>query len=897
MVYRKDRSILTSPKLRGGGVLIAVSYKLISSSEFNVNSAVEELYVSVLVNNVEHIFGAVYIPPSSALSVYENHVESVEYIAEHFPKAVLHVCGDYNIPEAKWCIDDIGDSVVEGAYTRQIEIISDCFNFLNLNQFNLVKNSNNVILDLCFSAQSEVNVFPSDFYLTNIDENHPPLLIQIPVVDHYVTLCNQDSWRYNFRKGDYAQINNYFENINWNLAFSENVNDSLSLFYDIITVALEMYVPKYKIHNDKFPSWYSYNTKNSIKNKNKIYNRYKKNRDPELWSQYKVARTESKKCIENDYKKFIDNTQANLNVNNIKSFWKFINAKKKIHGLPNCMCYRDAKSDNGLVIANMFADYFNSTYTTNNNFNPDMIDKSFFSNYNLNLVNLQVSVDEVFNSLQSLNTNKSAGPDGISPYFLKFASPTLAYPLCLFFNLSLKQGCFPDQWKEAFITPIFKSGNKSNVENYRPISGLSVMAKLFEKMVTEFITPSVRQIIIPEQHGFLQGKSTVTNLLCYSDFITNALENGTQVDSIYTDLKKAFDRVDHNVLLLKLALYGIGGNLLEWFKSYLTNRKQYIVIQGYKSNELNVTSGVPQGSHLGPVLFLLFINDISSVIRFSKVLLFADDLKLFKSVGSITDCHMLQNDLSNITLWCEHNFLDLNIGKCKTISFSKKKGLLRFNYYIRTHSLDRVSTVTDLGIMFDDRMSFIPHINRTVNKAYRMCGFVIRQCQQFTNFPAIILLFNSLSRSILEYGSIIWAPTYQCHINQLERVQKNIVKFLMFKLNLHSYEISYPMRLSMLGMESLELRRVNADKIFMFKLFNNAVDCPSLLGLFSLNVPSYGTRSTELIHVPFNRTNYGQHSATTRLCKYLNDCSRVDIFNTKLSHFKTVLKLHNSNEL
>lgn len=222
--------------------------------------------------------------------------------------------------------------------------------------------------------------------------------------------------------------------------------------------------------------------------------------------------------------------------------------------------------------------------------------------------------------------------------------------------------------------------------------------------------------------------------------------------------------------------------------------------------------------------------------------------------------------------------------------------MLKYDYNIRTHILESVSTIIDLGIMFDEKMSFIPHINRAVNKAFRMCGFVRRQCQHFTDIPAIILLFNSLSRSILEYGSIIWSPTYQCHIHQLERVQKNIVQFLMFKLKVNYTEISYSRRLSMLGIESLESRRVNADKIFMFKLFNNAVDCPHLLSLFSLNVPTYDTRSTVLIHVPFNRTNYGQHSATTRLSKHLNDCSEVDIFNMSLSRFKTYLKLHNSEQ-
>jgi hypothetical protein len=194
--------------------------------------------------------------------------------------------------------------------------------------------------------------------------------------------------------------------------------------------------------------------------------------------------------------------------------------------------------------------------------------------------------------------------------------------------------------------------------------------------------------------------------------VINCFEKNMEVDCIYTDLKKAFDRVDISKLCLKLSIVGIGDPLLSWINSYLTNRKQKVGITSHRSREIKVTSGVPQGSHLGPVLFSIFINDIKNVIRDSLFLLYADDLKLFYNIRSEQDCVRIQDDLCRVVSWCESNGLELNISKCKVIRYSRKKIITLPSYHIHNSALESLFQISDLEIILDSKLTFCPHIKK-----------------------------------------------------------------------------------------------------------------------------------------------------------------------------------------
>ena len=235
--------------------------------------------------------------------------------------------------------------------------------------------------------------------------------------------------------------------------------------------------------------------------------------------------------------------------------------------------------------------------------------------------------------LKSLGTANATGPDGIPATLLKETADVITPTLCRLFNDSISSGSLPDEWKTANIVPVYKKGDNENAENYRPISLLCIISKVLERCVLNNIKCHLLKIINVYQHGFLPGRSCMTNLIDVLHYVGSRLDRGGQIDMVYLDMSKAFDKVHHDVLIQKLRkVNGFGGNLLRWFRSYVTNRKQCVTVLGGKSNSLSITSGVPQGFILGPVLFLLYVNDLPSSVNTSQVAMFADDTKLFREM-------------------------------------------------------------------------------------------------------------------------------------------------------------------------------------------------------------------------------------------------------------------------
>lgn len=270
------------------------------------------------------------------------------------------------------------------------------------------------------------------------------------------------------------------------------------------------------------------------------------------------------------------------------------------------------------------------------------------------------------------------------------------------FNASLSSGYFYDLWKESYIIPLHKSGSRFEVKNYRGIAKLSAIPKLFEKLITCRLVHSIGGIISKSQHGFVRGRSTATNLLEFSSCVFTAFSQKLQTDVIYTDFSKAFDTVNHNLLIHKLDLIGFPTRLLMWISSYLSGRTQRVKFRSKVSYEVNVTSGVPQGSHLGPILFVLYLNDLPSCIHSSRILMYADDVKLFFSHASISDSTILQDDFTRLVHWCDANNMSLNLMKCKTMSFSRITSS-RTRYFIRDYELEKVTSFKNLDIIFDDK--------------------------------------------------------------------------------------------------------------------------------------------------------------------------------------------------
>ena len=352
-------------------------------------------------------------------------------------------------------------------------------------------------------------------------------------------------------------------------------------------------------------------------------------------------RSEVKRLLRESRENFFSSINDSF-ANNPKRFWSVMKQKSKTCSIPDCISMPapssstdqvDSSSSARLIatkpgeIAGQFNSYFASVFTSDDL--PDTTDKS---STDAQMTELLLSELEVEHTLKCLDSNKSTGPDEIPARLLKITAPIIAPSLCKLFNKSLRLGSVPEEWKLANVVPVHKKGDKGRTENYRPISLLSIVSKVLERIVLTNIKYHLTQIINNCQHGFLQGKSCVTNLLEVHDYIGRILDNGGQVDTIYLDMSKAFDRISHRKLINKLKNCSCGGSLQNWFTSCLTGRRQQVTVLGATSNSLPISSGVPQGSILGPVLFLLYVNDLPDSVCTSQLAMFADDTKLFSTI-------------------------------------------------------------------------------------------------------------------------------------------------------------------------------------------------------------------------------------------------------------------------
>jgi hypothetical protein len=564
-------------------------------------------------------------------------------------------------------------------------------------------------------------------------------------------------------------------------------------------------------------------------------------------------------------------------------FWKHVNNLKRNNDFPDVMYLGENTSSNGQDSCNLFASFFKSVYSsesilTSPNGVQDVI--------HMNTIDLTLS--KVFTEISNLPPSFSSGPDGVPPFIIKKCAFTLSIPILKLFKLSLNQGVFPSFWKYSYIQPIFKSGDRQNIENYRGVSLQSAIPKLLDKLVSVHLSSVCNKILVENQHGFRPGRSTITNLVEYLDDLNNTMERGVQTDSIYTDYSKAFDRVNHDMLIAKMKLMGIQDPALSWFNAFLRNRYQCVKINNYLSVPFEVPSGVTQGSHCGPWLFLLFTNDLSAGLT-SPHLSFADDLKVYRAINSIQDSEALQKDIDTLAEWSRVNGLHLNPSKCSVITFSKSKNLSRFIYDLNGDELTRTDQVKDLGVILDTELNLKAHINAIVGKAFKQLGFILRQSKDFS--PYIIrTLFLTFVRPCVEYGSIVWSPHYATHIKSIEKVQQKFFKSYAFKLGIDISDLEYTERCNLLNLQSLEGRRYQQELVFVYKLVNSLIDAPNLLKLLNFNAPghTYNTRNFPLFRCPFHRTNYGLNSPMSRMQRRFNDnCDILDL-SVSLRSYKNV---------
>lgn len=859
-------------QIKGGGVLIAVKNQFSSCRLSLQNNSIEQLFIKITFKSCSLIIGSVYIPPRSDIEYYVIHNNEIDNIMCNNSNSKFLIIGDYNLPNIKWVstynyatpnllnLSNVDSNILAG------------FSYLNLLQYNLVYNRSGSLLDLVFSNADNVNVSSVIYPLIPLDQMyHPALLIKLSVM--FIESLDYKEKIYDFINCDYYNIISDIASLDWNgILDCSDVNVAVEIFYKNILKIINLRCPIKYLYLPKYSLWFSTRLKQLIFKKKIAHLIYKRSPTQINYNSYSNIRALCKKQNKYDYNTFILNTQNSI-ITNPKLFWKYIKSKRSNSTLPASMTLNNLCYSGGDAISNAFAQYFSSIYS------QQSTKVNMPNNCNLHSIDLNsciLNLSDVYEELNNLNNKTCAGPDNISNIFFVKCKFVLSVPLLKLFNLSLSSGIFPDNWKVSYISPIFKGGDVNQVTNYRPISIISIIPKIFESIVYKKINPLFKNIIIDDQHGFVSNKSTATNLLVFQHYVLDAFKLGHQVDVIYTDFSKAFDKINHKILSIKLYHLGLRNPFLSWVVSFISNRKQYIKYKHFCSSYFTVTSGVPQGSHLAPLLFNLFINDIK--FSESRMLLYANDLKLFRIIKNSNDSELLQNDLNYLYNWCDFNNLYLNVSKCKVMTFTKKRTPYLHNYHFNNSKFIRVYQNKDLGVLFDTSLTFNSHYISIQNKASSFLGFIKRSCQDFKNPTALKALYCSHVRSVLDYNSIIWSPSTLGPKQILESIQNRFLRIISFRCEIfrqpHS---SYQPLLTFLNLEPLEIRRKKFDLSFIFKLLNGQINCPILLSKLDFSVPSRNTRQSSTFYVPFQSTNYGLNTPIIR-CMQLVNKYNVDIF-------------------
>jgi hypothetical protein len=504
--------------------------------------------------------------------------------------------------------------------------------------------------------------------------------------------------------------------------------------------------------------------------------------------------------------------------------------------------------------AEIFADYFASVYTVDDGVIPHLPPFT-----DVPFLNVDFSPLHVRQALQSLKGKLSLGSDLLPALFYKRLGKSLVFPLCLLFEKSLYQSSLPDSWRLSTVVPIHKKGPKGLPQNYRPISKQATILKIAEKVVMGQLLAHMSQrpspLLSEFQFGFRPKRSVTQQLLLCLDHWTANFGLGIHV--AFLDYSKAFDTVSHPKLLQKLAAYGVGGPVLEWFRAYLSNRRQRVQVNSAFSSFAPITSGILQGSCLGPVAFLIYLNDIANVIPDGvRVALFADDVKLFS-----TDPGALQSALNAVQKWSLTWQLTLSEQKCTVMHISPVPFLPAYPFRLSNHVLEYSSCTRDLGVLLAHNLDFSFHYASLVQKASLATYNV---CKCFVSGRPLLMAkaFIIYVRPILESFAPVWCPVKAADIASLERVQRRFTWLLYKRCGIP--DAPYAQRLAFLGLDTLQSRRLRLDLAFAHKIYNtkSSTVISSLLSHHSSNRP---LRASHRLVTDFNPKGPRKHFFPNRI--------------------------------
>ena len=835
-VEHRDRDTIRKSDAGGGGVLIAARKEYLMTRDYDLEPPNTELMwckINIQGTKTLHI-GAFYRPDVSDTTSLSELDDSLKKIPR--THAIL-LGGDFNLPNFNW--ED--GTLKSSSYPDQHEELTTIMHDYGLSQHvteytrkdpvHGTENTLDLILTNRPTAVISSSVVPgiSDHDTAQIEFDIKPVRVikkprEIPM----------------YKKANWTGLQSHAETVCSaviNATENASANELWLIFKNGLTEGIKLFIPTRQQKLKVDLPYMTDEIKLLIRRRDRLYDRMKiarKNvsthmKAERLQSKYKKLKHDVQAKIRSSYWNYIEkviNPEPESRTPS-KSFWSMVKGLRTdcvgISALKNSQSGQ--LTTDAVGKANALNEQFQSVFTQETPLTPEHVTPQEYPS----IPDLTFTVAGVEKLLQNLKPEKASGPDNLSPRVLQKLSSTIAPALTKIYNTSYTSGCVPDDWRHANVMPAYKKGKKTLPVNYRPISLTCISGKQFEHCVTKHIMKhcDAHSILYPLQHGFRSQLSCETQLTeFFQDIVTNA-KDGNQTDVLVMDFSKAFDKVGHMRLIQKLDRYGINGTTAQWVKNWLADRTQTVVVDGEVSNSAPVTSGVPQGSVLGPCLFLLYINDLAESLD-STVRLFADDTIAYLAIKSNADAAVLQRDLDKLGEWETKWQMEFHPDKCEVLRISKKwkSNTLQPNYVLRGHELKVVSQAKYLGVTISGDLRWNTHITNITNKANATLA-VLKRNVRTSSKTLKETAYKSLVRPQMEYCSPLWDPHQANLKSKIENVQRRSARWVF---NKYHHGPRYPNAMTptemiqQLQWTSMETRRRWARLVLVYKMLNNMVN-------------------------------------------------------------------------
>ena len=834
--------------------------------------------VEIKINNQKYLLGTFYSPKPHDQVFFEAFDRNIEKAMEFSQNIVI--------------LGDLNEDLLNENYRnlRDILLTNSLQNIIT------VPTRARALLDPVI-VSDDLTIYDSGV-LANPDRisDHSATFLTLPNNYSLSVAYTRRVWFY--KRANFTQLEESLRLHDWDCLKAGSVDDSCELFTNQLMEFVNLSIPHKDVTirpNDK--PWYDSEIRRNSRKRDRQKQKAVRTSKQSDWAKYKTLRNKVNNLKKHAKESFDNNLELSLLTNfssNKKEFWKivkhFVNKKDSVSTIPPLCTTNIDGSQVWHVNDEDKADSLNSYFASVSSLDDSQADLPPFVELTDNsLDTIEITEEEVNDVLENLDPNKASGPDMISNKMVKKVSKVVAKPLCILFNRSLREGIFPDMWKQGNLVPLFKKGDKSIPANYRPVSLLSNLGKVLERIIFKHVFNHLysNNLLYKYQSGFRPGHSTTFQLIDIFHHICQSFDAKQYSCMVFCDISKAFDKVWHRGLLFKLRQNGIKGRLLAWLSNYLSERKQRVQINSATSSLLTVNAGVPQGSVLGPLLFLVYVNDIAENLL-SLVRLFADDSSLYFSATNLGDIEgIINHDLAFIAAWAKKWLVDFNPIKTVAMLFSFRPiehfPLLNFN----NTAINFVENHKHLGVTLSCNGQWKTHIENILNAAYKILGIMRKLKYRFSR-QALNQMYMSYIRPILEYSSIVWDGCSEQDKTALERLQHEGARIVTGLTRSSSIANLY----KECGWDSLANRRYFQKLCFMYKCTNNLIPdyISDIIPPLVREVSNYPLRNSDNLTNLHTRTETSRRSCIPSSVAYWNgiqsDIRELDTFVS----FRHVLK-------